>query len=680
MTTLASGVRSIAALLLVVAVGIPSGGASAATAPAALATMELVSQTATVGVGGTFDVWLRFGMVPDDALVEVVLHGRVRSRSELAASMEGSQLRGEIYRTTTPLTSLPVAPDGMRRLSVSLDAAAPGSVGLTAAGVYPVEIAVQDAAGKTLASVMTHLLVRPSPADSSPPLSVAVVAALDARPSLQPDGSAPLGDDLVERASGLVDALTKAAGVPATLLVRPELLDALARRDDPETAALLDRLRGAAGGRVVLLAPYVKVSPDALAAADLVAELDEQLDRGRRVLSDALGVGPRAITWVAGPDLDEAGVQLLQKRGIRHLLLDPTQVAPLRSGVLALSLAQPFAVRVDTPSPVDGFALDQGIIDRLGTRVSPGLEVSRVLAELAMLWFEQPGISRGAVLPIDLSVRGAVALGLFDALSNGGLFEATTLDALFTDATPLRQPGGGRVDRRLDPATPRPISATLARRLIDERAASRSFAGLVGADSARSKAVESHLLLATAADLKGGARTAHLDAARSVMDEVTSAISAPARGTITLTARDGTVPLTLHNDSGVPVNVVIRLRSPKLRFPDGDTIPVTLTEASTRLDISVSARASGRFPFEVEVTSPDGALTLATVDYSVQSTAISGVGLILSVGAGFFLLVWWARHWRRTRRSDKLVESGQPVATSTAASAPEGDPNGTPSR
>jgi hypothetical protein len=140
-----------------------------------------------------------------------------------------------------------------------------------------------------------------------------------------------------------------------------------------------------------------------------------------------------------------------------------------------------------------------------------------------------------------------------------------------------------------------------------------------------------------------------------------SAISAPARETITLTARDGTVPLTLRNDAEMPVRVVVHLRSPKLEFPEGESIALTLTEATTRLDIEVRTLASGSFPLEVQITSPDGGITLSTIDVSVQSTAVSGVGVVLSAGAALFLMVWWARHWRRTRRSAKLVDTTHPV-------------------
>ena len=73
--------------------------------------------------------------------------------------------------------------------------------------------------------------------------------------------------------------------------------------------------------------------------------------------------------------------------------------------MLSLSLAQSFLIEDDLDPPVDAIALDPEVIDRIGTSASPGLEASRLLAELAVLWFEQPGIDRGVVLPIDPSVR-----------------------------------------------------------------------------------------------------------------------------------------------------------------------------------------------------------------------------------------------------------------------------------
>jgi hypothetical protein len=664
------------AALLVTAVALAGGPvASARTTPHAPAraagTIELVSQTPTVARGGTFDMWVRLVDLPADGLLELVLHGRVRSRSELAQSMEGNGLRSQIYRVKPTVAELPVAADGSRRLSLSLDPTT-GGIPLSASGAYPVEVIAQDASGVTLATLITHLLVRPDVDDESPPLAVAVVAEIGAPPALQPDGTIQLGANQVDRAAGLAAALAAAPDVPATLAVTPETLDALAAATDPAHTALLDQLRAAATGRTVLARPYADVSPDVLAAAGLRDELQQQLEHGRVVLADALGADPSATTWIAGPDLDDAGARALERAGVQHLVVAPDQVEPLRSGVLSLSLAQPFLIAGEPEAALDAMALDPAILERLDTSASVGLEVSRLLAELAMLWFEQPGIARGAVVPLDGSVRGEVLQGLLAGLDAGGIFEAVGLDDLFATASPLRQPGGGRVDRALVPSSDGGrISGALAADLVATRSLLASFVGLVGDDSPRADPVAAQLLLATATGLSGDERDAHVAAARTAIDAVVSAISTPTHRAVTLTARDGTVPLTVRNDAGLPVNVVVRLRSPKLEFPDGDTITLTLTDATTRLDIKVRALASGAFPLDVEVTSPDGALTLATVDYSVRSTAVSGVGVVLSAGAALFLLTWWTRHWRRTRRSRKLVASAHPTHAGRAAAGAE---------
>jgi hypothetical protein len=113
----------------------------------------------------------------------------------------------------------------------------------------------------------------------------------------------------------------------------------------------------------------------------------------------------------------------------------------------------------------------------------------------------------------------------------------------------------------------------------------------------------------------------------------------------------------------MPLEVSVRLRSQKLEFPEGEPIALVLTEPSTRIDIPVRARTSGAFLLQISVTTPDGQRRLAMSRYTVRSTAVSGAGLVLSVGAGVFLVVWWARHWHRTRRSARLVGAHSHPAT-----------------
>ena len=296
------------ALVLAAGTGLTAAPVAGARVPPAdvpalaqTGSIELVSQTPTVPRGGTFELRVRTDGLPADGSLEVVLHGRVRSRSELAASMEGIGLRTQVYRVTTAIAALPVATDGSRRLTLSLDPTVAGGIAVNASGAYPVEVRGLDAAGAEITTLITHLLVQPD-ADRR-------VAAARPWPSSPPSMRRRLSSPTAPRAASpsprttppsCVAALADHEDVAVTLAVRPETLDELAVADDPEHTALLDALPAAAAGRSVLALPYVDVSPDALVRAGIAAELDEQLEHGRQLLADVLRVEPSGTTWVAG--------------------------------------------------------------------------------------------------------------------------------------------------------------------------------------------------------------------------------------------------------------------------------------------------------------------------------------------------------------------------------------------
>ena len=108
------------------------------------------------------------------------------------------------------------------------------------------------------------------------------------------------------------------------------------------------------------------------------------------------------------------------------------------------------------------------------------------------------------------------------------------------------------------------------------------------------------------------------------------------------------------------MSVRVHLDSNQLEFPDGTVRDEELAPGTTRLNLDVRTRASGAFPLDITITSPDDAIELDHTTFTIRSTAVSGVGVFLSAGAGLFLLVWWARHWRTAKRSQRLVD--QPPA------------------
>jgi hypothetical protein len=660
----------VATTALVVGAGSLPAPGRAAPAAQARPSIELAGQSAVAVAGRSFDVQVRLDGIPADGSLVLVLHQRVRSRSELAATMDGELLGREITRLVAPIAALAPDADGLRTLSLSLDPGA-GGLPLPPEGVYPVAVRAVDAAGAEQAALVTHLIAPPSATDESPPLAVAVVGHLGAPPALQPDGTTALAAADVERLAATAAALNDAAGVPATLAVSPETVDALAASGEPEHVELLDDLRAAVVDRSVLRTPYVEVAADQLARVDLLDELRLQLEAGDAVLTQELGVTPAADGWLAAPDLAGPGLQALAAVGVRTVVVDDAQVEPLDPGLLSFSLAQPFALAPPDddqpgrpePSGVTALAVDPVVEERLAADGSPALVVSRVLSELAMVRLERPGIARALVVPIDDDLDPATTTLLLEALDAGAPFAPTTLAGAVEATEPVQDLAGNVAERALVPTPGEdPISAREAAGLRAARRHLGTFDGLLGGGSPRVADLGRHLLLASATELDPDEREAQVEAVEAAIDEVADAVAAPERATVTLTARDGTIPLSLRNDAGVPLDVVVRLESAKLEFPDGEVRTLTLTEETTRLDLAVRARASGSFPLDVEITTPDGARQLATTRYTVQSTAISGVGLVLSVGAGLFLVAWWASHWRRTRRSAKLVTTGHPAA------------------
>ena len=149
-----------------------------------------------------------------------------------------------------------------------------------------------------------------------------------------------------------------------------------------------------------------------------------------------------------------------------------------------------------------------------------------------------------------------------------------------------------------------------------------------------------------------------LDALNGRLDQVRGGIHLPTGRTFRLAAREGRIPFTVVNDNEFDVRVDVILSSEKLEFTDepggqrsstllaGVVIPAgaTLTRA-----IPVKARASATFSLLAVVRSPAGP-EIVRSRFTITSTAFSGVGVVLSIGAALFLAIWWIRHWRSSRR------------------------------
>src|SRR5690606_38564306 len=117
------------------------------------------------------------------------------------------------------------------------------------------------------------------------------------------------------------------------------------------------------------------------------------------------------------------------------------------------------------------------------------------------------------------------------------------------------------------------------------------------------------------------------------------------------------VPLRITNTGPVPVTVRIRLTAEKLEMPDGD-LEVTLEPGVGEIDVPVEARSNGRFPVTAELFTPLGNRLTEPVELQARVNTLTGIGYVVTVGAGLVLASWWFAHYRRKRRERRADAAG----------------------
>jgi hypothetical protein len=612
------------------------------------AVVRLASQTPWLQPDGTWELRLQVAGVPDATAVEarVIVHRRVSSRSQFDLTLDGKSLGSTIRATTARLSDWPPDAVGARRY-----AATAKDLDLTVTGVYPVEVVLRERGGDTLDRLVTHLLFLAKPIEG-PRLGVSWIVPVHATPSTNADGERQLPS--LAPMSTLVDVVQSPAysSFPLALAPTPETLAGLAASRDAATRELLDHLRTVAADHPVLARPWVPVELRAFVAGGLDDELAAQRRRGRDVAASVLGVDPDTRTWVAGETLDNASVRRLRDLQVDRLVVPEADLAPIE---LSLTLAQPFQLDVGSPRPIDAVMADRGLRAHFTNRGDQVLAAHQLLADLAVLYLDSPQRERAVVMAPPRTWRPTRSFldAALQGLTSSPVLSGITIADVFSTIDPATVRRGAPMIREL--ATPTRAAPLPASRLRDDRDSVEAIGSTLPVNSPEYDALDRRLLTAESADLTSAARAQCLGSLERGMQRMIDAVLVPRSRTLTLTAREGEVPLTFQNRSDDTLTVLVRLESDRLEFPDGTERSLVLPPRNTTMRVRVRARTAGAFPLRVTLVSPQGGLALARSRFTVRSTAASGVGIALSAGAALFLLLWWARHLVRGRRARRLV-------------------------
>ncbi len=642
--------RHLRALLAVAVLGLslllgaaaPTGAAPAQAAgqPA----LTLLDQTTWLQGGDAFRATVAVTGAPAGATLRAVAHGPVASRAEFERSLAGElgdvAARGE-------LTPVPAAPSGRAEATASL----PAGTRLGGQGVHPVELQLLDAGGAVAGQLVTYVNVF-GDTDGFTPLSVAVVLDIASPPAQQPDGSVLMSPATLDRIDERITVLEDAPEMALTVAPRPETAASLAGAGE-RGLTLLARLNTATDDTSVVARPFTDVDVQALADAGLTSELNSQADAGAQVIRDRLKTEPIPGVWLVPGTVGDPAAVLLEQIGVGQAVVDRAAVADAPGLTEGRVPQEP--VRLGEGGP-EAMVNDSALATRL-TGQEGLLEAQRFVAELAITWWEAPADARGVVVrvpadaDIDTAVLGRALQDLADPVAAPAIRPVSAPD-LFARVPPLD--GGERPVAALAPHAVTSNLASLRSPLEQARQSIGGIESVVGSDD-EARSLQYSLLMATGLTTPDNQREAYVDRVTGELSRVEGLIDAPDEFRITLTSRSGSIPLNLTNSSDTPIPVRVNLQSDQLEFPDGDDFVETLEPGATRIDIPVRVLASGAFPLDITITSTDGSVELESARYDIRSTAVSGVGVILSLGAVAFLAVWWLRNFRATRRSRRLI-------------------------
>ncbi|MEM9520591.1 MAG: DUF6049 family protein [Actinomycetota bacterium] len=505
-------------------------------------------------------------------------------------------------------------------------------------GALPVVIELREADGTPVDTIVTAVLVDDGTRSSS--VDFGFVADGRSPFAYTPTTTAEVRVDPAA-AVGRIESVAERAPAPTLISFAPETLTALA---DPRTAdglLAIDRIRTVIEPHEVPLTPWVELDEEAWRGAGEADRVFAQYASGQATIEDFLGLTPTPIARFDASTTAET-VQLLRSVGITGGVVEPDQIDPLDLD------------RADN-RPIDvldanGVTMPVVVIDRAFETTLAGLDPELVaqqrFAEL-VLRARSAGTSRAIVLDLD-TVDPVVLTLLLDLAATTERVGTAPISALI-DRSPARDATGSVLRAELVAAAPTTVSGATSDIRLNESLLA-SYTEMVAPADAPIAPLRTLLVAAMADSLDADQRRRFTDTVFDVVSSGSTDFEVVEGSRVTLAAQTATLPIEIRNDQTLPINVVVRITSDKLRFPDGEEQRLVLDPGINALDIAVVTAASGDARIQITVTSPDGRLDLAAGAVDVRSTAVSGLGLIVSLVSFAILLAWWARTIARVRR------------------------------
>jgi len=520
-------------------------------------------------------------------------------------------------------------------------------------GAIPIRIDLIDDENLILDTLVTFVIVE----DTTLSARIDLGFVADARSPLSH------GVDAIEiDPTATVDRVAAAvadAPAPALVSFTPETLTALADPATDRGLSAIDDIRRLLDGHLLPLSPWVSIDEEAWRLAGESERVFGLFAQGQETTETFLGRTPVPIVHM-DPDTTADTVGLLRSVGVTGGVVEPTQLDEL---TIERADRRPIEV-LDT----NGITMPVLLIDRAFEAGLVGDDPELIAQHrFTELLFEakRVGTDRGIVL--DLTTVDQVPLTLLlDLIETTDRLGLASVDELIT-RPPARDAEGAVLRVELLSAPPGDVGGAASDLRLTESVLA-SYTAMVSPADGPIAPLRTVLRAAMSDELDDDVHRTFTDTVFDLVAAGTADFAVVESSRVTLATRAATLPVTIHNDQNLAMNVIVRTTSEKLRFPDGEELQLVLAPGLNELEIPVETVTSGDARILITVTSPDGRLDLANGSVNVRSTAISGLGLVVSLVSLAVLLTWWLRTIIRVRRTRRAA------TVSATPSSDDGEP------
>jgi len=526
-------------------------------------------------------------------------------------------------------------------------------------GVYPIQVSLVDTlTGQPVDSFTTYLVVVPTTVAPQERLRFSFVVPVGTPLALTPDGTTAVPSETLDRIEAIAHEETSWPAAPLTVDLYGQTLLAIALSQ--KHASLVSKL--ASGDANALVGgPFSAVDPTRLVRAGLEDDLESQLKLGDEVFTDVLHVTADPHVYVATAPIGTRGLAALRADGITQIVVPQSNLASLTNAGPAESqwpytISAPFHI---TGSKVQGLQADAGLAAHLSGPTSPALRAQQLLADLAELYFDSPDYpqTRGVVLVapqswaptlrfLNPTLRGLESSPIITTVPINELFQTVPIGTC--QAPPAVVTGCSAAARSIvNP--PRGAGQSITPGQVETaRSEIVELSSITPTDTTAIHNLYDSVLLAETAGLDSNVRMAYLSESLAIMHRTGSLLTLPTGRTVTVTSSSARFPIAITSLSRTPLHVNLVISGANLT--SSTKTSVVLKRGTTSFIVRVKTRTSGDSSLKLELVSPTGRLELASAEFTVRSTAISGVAIALTAGAAAFLLFWWFRSASRRHR------------------------------